>query len=129
MITLYGTIFASTAAHARVIADLVRMAGGFARADGAARGALARHQHRAAGDAAGDLLLDRSASPVRMVVAGGLAQALMLPLIGAGGRLPAAHARVPEDLQPSPLTTAALWVSAIVMAAATIVHGRPAVRG
>ena len=38
VITLYGTIFASTAAHARVTADLVRMAGGFARADGAARG-------------------------------------------------------------------------------------------
>ena len=38
VITLYGTIFASTAAHARVTADLVRMAGGFARADAAARG-------------------------------------------------------------------------------------------
>ena len=38
MVTLYGTIFASTAAHARVTADLCAWPARFARDDGAARG-------------------------------------------------------------------------------------------
>ena len=51
-----------------------------------------------------------------MVVAGGVAQALMLPLIGAAA-VYLRHRRVPAELQPSPFTTAALWTSATVMAA------------
>ena len=37
IVTLYGTIFAATAAHARIYADLVRLLGAFAREDYAAR--------------------------------------------------------------------------------------------
>ena len=37
VITLYGTIFASTAAHARMFADIVRMVGGYRRDDGESR--------------------------------------------------------------------------------------------
>jgi hypothetical protein len=118
VITLYGTIFASTAAHARVTADLVRMAGGFAR-----------------GDINTVILATLPAiffwtigSPVRMVVAGGLAQALMLPLIGLAA-VYLRHRRVPKDLQPSPLTTAALWLSAIVMASAALYYAGSQLRG
>ena len=81
VITLYGTIFASTAAHARVTADLVRMAGGFARADGAARGRW-RDINTVILATLPAIFFWTIGSPVRMVVAGGLAQALMLPLIG-----------------------------------------------
>ena len=58
VITLYGTIFASTAAHARVTADLG--AHGRRLRSRRWRGArpLARHQHRDPGDAAGGVLLD-----------------------------------------------------------------------
>ena len=37
VVTLYGTVFASTAAHARLFADAMRVAGVYAREDGAAR--------------------------------------------------------------------------------------------
>jgi manganese transport protein len=120
VITLYGTVFASTAAHARVSADLVRMSGGFARADGAARGRWR--------DIATVVLAVLPAvfywifgSPVQMVVAGGIAQAMMLPLIGLAA-VYLRHRHVPAELQPSPLTTAALWGSAIVMATVAIYY-------
>jgi len=54
-------------------------------------------------------------------VAGGLAQALMLPLIGLAA-IYLRHKGVPKDLQPAPLTTAALWLSAMVMASAAIYY-------
>ena len=37
VITLYGTIFTSTAAHSRLFADAVRVGGVYARDDAAAR--------------------------------------------------------------------------------------------
>jgi manganese transport protein len=120
VITLYGTIFASTAAHARVTADLVRMSGGFARADGAARGRW-RDINTVILATLPAILFWTIGSPVRMVVAGGLAQALMLPLIGLAA-VYLRHRRLPPDLQPSPFTTAALWTSAAVMAAVAIYY-------
>jgi hypothetical protein len=127
VITLYGTIFASTAAHARVTADLVRMAGGFARADGAARGRW-RDINTVILATLPAIFYWTIGSPVRMVVAGGLAQALMLPLIGLAA-VYLRHRRVPKDLQPSPLTTAALWLSAIVMASAALYYAASQLRG
>jgi len=127
VITLYGTIFASTAAHARVTADLVRMAGGFARADGAARGRW-RDINTVILATLPAIFYWTIGSPVRMVVAGGLAQALMLPLIGAAA-VYLRHRRVPKDLQPAPLTTAALWLSAIVMASAALYYAGAQLRG
>ena len=117
VITLYGTIFASTAAHARVTADLVRMAGGFARDDAAAR-ARWRDINTVLLAVLPAVCFWIFGNPVRMVVAGGIAQAVMLPLIGLAA-VYLRHARVPKELRPSPLTTAALWVSAIVMVVAT----------
>ena len=114
VVTLYGTIFASTAAHSRMMADLVRVLRLYARDDAAAR---LRWRNRfvillATVPAVFFWLFE---SPVRMVVAGGVAQALMLPLIGIAA-IHVRHTRLPRDLEPSPLTTIALWISTAVMA-------------
>jgi hypothetical protein len=127
VITLYGTVFASTAAHARVTADLVRMGGGFARGDGEKR-ARWRDINTVILATLPAILYWTFTSPVRMVVAGGLAQALMLPLIGLAA-IYLRHKSVPKDLQPSPVTTAALWVSAIVMASAALYYAASLLRG
>jgi hypothetical protein len=52
----------------------------------------------------------------------------MLPLIGVAA-VYLRHRRVPEDLQPSPVTTAALWLSAIVMASAALYYAAAQLRG
>jgi hypothetical protein len=49
-----------------------------------------------------------------MVVAGGVAQALMLPLIGFAA-IYVRHTQLPRGLQPSVPTTIGLWVSTAVM--------------
>jgi len=113
VITLYGTIFAATAAHSRMMADLVRLLGRFPREDAAAR---VRWRDRfvvllATLPAVFYWLFE---SPVRMVVAGGIAQALMLPLIGFAA-IYVRHTALPRELQPSAVTTAALWISTAVM--------------
>jgi hypothetical protein len=56
------------------------------------------------------------ASPVQMVVAGGVAQALMLPLIGIAA-IYLRHTDLPPDIRPSTATTVLLWVATAVMAA------------
>lgn len=113
VVTLYGTIFASTAAHSRMMADLVRILGVYPRED-----AHSRRQWR---NRFVVLLGTLPAvfywffeSPVRMVVAGGVAQALMLPLIGFAA-IYVRHTKLPRELQPSVATTVALWLSTAVM--------------
>jgi Mn2+/Fe2+ NRAMP family transporter len=114
VVTLYGTIFAATAAHSRMMADLVRLLGVFAREDAVAR---QRWRNRFLVILAGvpAVFYWLFESPVQMVVAGGIAQALMLPLIGIAA-IYLRHARIPPQLRPAPATTAALWLSTIVMA-------------
>jgi hypothetical protein len=51
---------------------------------------------------------------VEMVLAGGLAQAAMLPLIGMAA-IYLRHRHVPADIQPSTGTTIMLWIATIVM--------------
>lgn len=127
VITLYGTIFASTAAHARVFADLLRICGVYARADYARR-TFWRNVFVVvlAGIPAVSFWFFKS--PVKMVVAGGTAQALMLPLIGIAV-LYLRHARLPADVRPSLGTTIALWISTFVMLAATLTYAWLALRG
>jgi Mn2+/Fe2+ NRAMP family transporter len=112
-ITLYGTVFASTAAHARVFADGMRLMGKYARDDAASR---VRWRSRFV-----VLLATTPAvlywfieSPVQMVVAGGIAQALLLPLLGLAA-IYLRHTQLPRSIQPSAFTTVALWISAGVM--------------
>jgi manganese transport protein len=113
VVTLYGTVFASTAAHARLCADAVRVAGGYPREDAASR---LRWRNR--------FVIVLSVvpvtfywflrSPVQMVVAGGIAQALMLPLIG-GAVIYLRHTQLPDEIRPAPGTTVLLWISSAVM--------------
>jgi manganese transport protein len=115
VVTLYGTIFAATAAHARLFADLMRITGHYARAD-AARRRFWRDVFVVllASVPAGFYWL--FASPVKMVVAGGLAQTLMLPVIGLAV-VYLRHTRIPRAIAPALGTTIALWVSTAVMLA------------
>jgi Mn2+/Fe2+ NRAMP family transporter len=113
VVTLYGTIFAATAAHSRMMADAVHLLGIYRRDD-----AEARRRWR---DRFVVLLATLPAlffwlfeSPVRMVVAGGVAQALMLPLIGFAA-IYVRHTGLPRELQPAIATTIVLWISTAVM--------------
>jgi manganese transport protein len=115
VVTLYGTIFASTAAHARLFADAVRIAGTYAREDGASR-LRWRRRFVIALSVVPVLLYWFLKAPVQMVVAGGIAQALMLPLIGTAA-VYLRHRQLPVDVQPSLVTTALLWISTGVMLA------------
>ena len=115
VITLYGTIFASTAAHARLFADAARIAGTFHRDDTAAR-LRWRTRFVVILSVIPVLLFWFFRSPVQMVVVGGVAQALMLPLIGIAA-IYLRHQRLPPDVRPSILTTVALWISTGVMLA------------
>jgi Mn2+/Fe2+ NRAMP family transporter len=115
VVTLYGTIFAATAAHARLFADAVRIAGGYDRDDAHSR-LRWRKRFVIALSAVPVLLFWFFRSPVQMVVVGGVAQALMLPLIGIAA-IYLRHRRLPPDVEPSTATTILLWVSTAVMAA------------
>jgi Mn2+/Fe2+ NRAMP family transporter len=115
VVTLYGTIFASTAAHARLFADAVRIVGGYERDDGRSR-VLWRNRFVVALATIPAVLYWLFESPVQMVVAGGVAQALMLPLIGIAVTY-LRHTHVPAVIRPSAVTTAVLWVSTAVMLA------------
>jgi hypothetical protein len=111
--TLYGTIFAATAANSRVYADMFRLMGFFNHADYAARVRYRR----------GFVLFLTIfpvclfmlvQSPVKMVVAGGVAQSLMLPIIGIG-TLYLRHRHLPAEVRPSSWVTATLWLATFVI--------------
>ena len=113
VVTLYGTIFASIAAQSRLYADMVRLMGGFASHDYAAR---VRYRNRfiVILTALPVLLFLLFVSPVWMVTVGGIAQAAMLPVIGVG-TIYLHHKRVPSDIAPARWVTVALWlVTAII---------------
>jgi len=117
-VTLYGTIFAATAAHSRVYADLCRLLGLYRRDDYAKRLAYRRGfvVLLTVYPAALFLLFE---SPVKMVVAGGIVQALLLPLAGIGA-IYLHHRHVPAALRPLRVVTVALWLCTLVMAAAGV---------
>jgi Mn2+/Fe2+ NRAMP family transporter len=114
VITLYGTIFASTAAHSRLFADAVRVGGGYAREDAAAR-RWWRNVFLVVLAVLPPIFYWLFESPVKMVIAGGTGQAAMLPLIGIAA-IYLRHRHVPADIQPAAATTVMLWVATFVMA-------------
>jgi manganese transport protein len=114
VITLYGTIFASTAAHSRLFADAVRVAGVYARDDAAERRRW-RNIFLLVLSLIPPICYWFIESPVQMVLAGGIAQAAMLPLIGLAA-IYLRHKHVPEDIQPAAATTVMLWIATAVMA-------------
>jgi manganese transport protein len=120
VVTLYGTIFASTAAHSRLFADLMRVLGAFERSN-AARRRFWRQVFVIVLATTPAIFYWLFASPVKMVVAGGLAQTLMLPIIGLA-TIHLRHRRLPAALAPSSVTTTALWISTTVMMAVAMYY-------
>ena len=113
VITLYGTIFASTAANSRLFADAIRIGGTYARDDAEER-LRWRNRFLVALSIIPPVFYWFIESPVKMVLAGGLAQAAMLPLIGIAA-IYLRHRHVPDDIQPATGTTIMLWIATIVM--------------
>ncbi len=111
---LYSTVFASTAAHCRVWADLVGMLGFYDKSS-------YKHRLRATRVFVVILLVVPCLyfmwvrEPVLMVKIGGIAQAIMLPVIG-GFALYLRYKRMPPSILPRPWITLTLWVSALLMA-------------
>ncbi len=114
-VTLYGTIFAAAAAHSRLYADLCRLLGLFAREDYGRRLAY-RRGFLVALSVVPALMFLAFESPVKMVVAGGIAQSIMLPVAGAGA-LYLRHRRSPRELMPGRTAIVGLWLAVLTMAA------------
>jgi manganese transport protein len=111
--TLYGTIFASVASNSRVFADMFRLMGAF-RADDYAARVRWRNRVIVALTIIPVSLYFFLQSPVNMVKAGGIAQALMLPVIGVG-TLYLRHKLLPRDIAPARWVTVFLWIAAAVI--------------
>lgn len=118
--TLYGTIFASTAAHPRVYADMCRLMGLFARHDYASR-VRYRNGFIVGFSVISVVLFLLIESPVWMVVFGGIAQAVLLPLLGIG-TIYLRHQRLPRELAPNRFVTSALWASTALAVTATTTY-------
>jgi Mn2+/Fe2+ NRAMP family transporter len=120
VVTLYGTIFAAIAAHSRIYADMCRIMGRFARDDYAARSRYRRGFIVALSTTAAlaFLVVD---SPVQMVVFGGVAQSLMLPIVGAG-TIYLRHRRLPAVIAPNAFVTVSLWACTLVMLAVAVYY-------
>lgn len=125
--TLYGTIFAATAANSRVYADMCRMLGQFDRHDYAAR-VRYRRLFVVVLTAAPLILYFVFQSPVLMVKAGGVAQAALLPVIAAGA-LYMRHKRLPAEVSPGRLATLLLWFCSAVIIALMVYYTYLIVRG
>jgi hypothetical protein len=118
--TLYGTVFAATAAHSRLYADMFRLMGFFRRDDYQAR---LRYRRRFVWILAVTpaLLYWVFREPVRMVFIGGLAQFLIMPVI-AVTTLYLRHRHMPRSVLPSRVRTLGLWVSAAAIVTFGIVY-------
>jgi manganese transport protein len=111
--TLYGTVFAATAAHSRMFADMCQLAGRFEADDEGRRLALRNRFVVLLGVVPVALFLTVQA-PVAMVMVGGIVQAVMLPVISIGA-IYLRHRRLPPEVAPSPVTTVALWMTTAAM--------------
>ncbi len=114
--TLYGTIFAATAADSRVFADLARLMGAFKSEDYAAR-VRYRNGFVWVLTIIPVILILIFKEPVGMVKAGGMAQALMLPVISIGA-LYLHRKKMPEDAKSGPLMSFGLWFASLTIIAA-----------
>ena len=113
IITLYGTVFASTAANSRLFADMCRLMGLFSP-DDYARRLRYRNGFVIFLTVLPALLFLFFASPVKMVVIGGIAQAMMLPVIGIG-TIYLRHRRLPGRVAPATWVTVALWMATFII--------------
>lgn len=111
--TLYGTIFAATAANSRVYADMFRLLGLYERGDYPSR---LRYRRLFVWllTVPPVLLVLALRAPVSMVKVGGVAQAMMLPVIAAGV-LYLRYRKLPKEVTPSSWHTVALWIASVVI--------------
>ena len=111
---LYSSVFAGTAATARVYADFVGLLGAYDRRNYRAR-------RRATQLFIGIVLFVPLIyyfllpEPVMLVTIGGIAQALMLPILGFS-TLYLRYFRLPESLAPKGWISLALWVASVITA-------------
>lgn len=111
--TLYGTVFASTAANSRIFADMFHLLGAYNGNDYSKRLKYQRIFTVAISlIAVGSYLLFQS--PVKMVILGGIAQSVMLPIV-SWATVYLHHKHLPKTLRPSRFVSLALWVSAILI--------------
>jgi Mn2+/Fe2+ NRAMP family transporter len=113
IVTLYGTVFASTAANSRVYADMCRLIGLFS-ADDYVRRLRYQKAFVVLLTVLPAMLFLFFASPIKMVVIGGIAQAMMLPVIGIG-TLYLRHRRLPRGITPAGWVTVGLWVASFII--------------
>ena len=111
--TLYGTAFAATAAHSRLFADMCRLGGRFAAGD-MKRRIVFRNRFVVLLTVVPVALFWTLESPVTMVMLGGIAQSMMLPVVGIGA-LYLRHRHLPAEIRPATLTTIALWITTAVI--------------
>jgi manganese transport protein len=118
--TLYGTIFAATAAHSRLYADMFRIMGFFRRDDYAAR---VRYRKRFVYclTVVPVILFFLFREPVLMVFIGGMAQFLIMPLIAIVA-LYLRHRHLPRGIEPSRVRTVGVWFSAAVIVGFGVVY-------
>jgi manganese transport protein len=111
--TLYGTAFAATAAHSRLFADMCRLGGLFEAGD-VNRRLTFRNRFVVLLTVVPVALFWTLESPVTMVMLGGIAQSMMLPVVGIAA-LYLRHRRLPPEIRPAAITTAALWLTTLVI--------------
>jgi len=121
LVTLYGTIVAMGAAQSRMFADMMRVLGRFERHDYVRR-VFWRKVFVLVLILLPALLYALFASPVKMVVAGGIAQAVMLPILG-GATLYLRYRHLPREVAPPALVTAGLWLATALMGAVVLLSG------
>lgn len=110
LVTLYGTIFAATAAESRIAADLMQLMGRFEKGNYARR-LFWRKIFVCILSGLGALIFLVFQSPVTMVKIGGVAQALMLPVISVAA-LYLRYRRLPRQVHPRRWITLGLWMAA-----------------
>jgi len=120
VVTLYGTIFAATAAHSRMLADMVRVMGRYPRDDYATRVKL-RTRFTVLLATVGPVLFLIFGQPVTMVKAGGMAQSLLLP-VTALGAVYLSGRQLPKELRAGPVTKVALWVGTVLIVAVMLYY-------
>lgn len=109
----YSTVFAATAAHSRLCADFVSLLGVFDKRNYTARLIATRISVVVLlGLPATIFMFIRE--PVLMVKIGGVAEALMLPVI-AFSTVYLRYAHLPKAIVPKGWLTLALWITAAVM--------------
>ncbi len=126
LVVLYSTVFIATASNGRLMADLLRLLG--------AVRSTSEDRHRSVVRWTCVLLplvyfvlYVTIGAPVKLVLVGALAQALMLPLLAAT-TLHLLHRCVEPELRPRPAWTGCLWVSAAVMAAIGVYQAADQIR-